>query len=59
MSTCIDELTVDCLVANVGIEIMPSFCSSSFAKEVPVPISRGTESVSLCFFCAIALGVAP
>ena len=38
---------VDGLVANVGIGIVPLFCSSSLAKEVPIPIAGGTDSVSL------------
>ena len=41
-STSILELIVDGLPANVSIGNVPLFCSSSLAKEVPVPIARGT-----------------
>ena len=47
MSTSIDELMFDGLVANVGIGIVPLFCSSSLAKEVLVPVACGTDPVSL------------
>ena len=33
-------------------ELCPYFCSSSLAMEVPVPIARGTDSVSLRVSCA-------
>ena len=59
ISTSIDELMVDGLLANIGIGIVPLFCSSSLAKEVPVPIARGTDSVSLRGSCAIAPGATP
>ena len=52
ISTCIAELIVDGLVANVAIGIVLLFCSSSLAKDVPVPIARGTDSVSLRVSCA-------
>ena len=48
ISTGINELIVDGLLANIGIGIVPLFCSSSLAKDVPVPIARGTDSFSLC-----------
>ena len=49
ISIGVDEIMVDCLLANIGIGIVPLFCSSSPAKVVPVPIARGTDSVSaLC-----------
>ena len=38
---------VDGLLANISIEIVPLFCSSPLEKEVPVPIARGTDAVSL------------
>ena len=47
ISTGIDELMVDGLVANVGIGIVPLYCSSSLVKEVFVLIAGGTDSVSL------------
>ena len=50
ISTGINELRVDGLVANIGIGFVPLFCSSSPAKEVP--IARGTDSVSLGVLCA-------
>ena len=52
ISTGIDELMVDGLLANIGIGIVPLFCSSSLAKDVPVPSARGTDSVSLRVSCA-------
>ena len=47
ISTGINELMVDGRLANVGIGIVPLFCSSSLAKEVRVPVACGTDSVSL------------
>ena len=51
MSTGKNELVVDGLLANVGIGIVPLFRSSSFAKELPVPIACGTDSFSLWVSC--------
>ena len=45
-STNILELTIDGLPANVSIGNVPLFCSPSLAKEVPVPITRGTVCLS-------------
>ena len=39
---------VNGLLANIGIEIVRLSCSSSLAKEVPVPIGCATDSVFLC-----------
>ena len=47
MSTGINELMFDGFVANVGIEIVPLFCSSSLAKEISFPVVCGTDPVSL------------
>ena len=47
ISTGNNELMVDGLLADVGIGIVPSIRSSSLAKEVPVPIACGTDTVSL------------
>ena len=47
MSTGINELIFDGFVANVGIGIVPLFCSASLAKEVSVPVVCGTDPVSL------------
>ena len=52
ISTGVKELMVDGLLANIGSGIVPFFCSSSLAKEVPVTIVRGTNSVSLGVVCA-------
>ena len=52
ISTNIDELMVDGLLANISIGIVPLCCSSSLAKDVPVPIARETDSVSLRVSCA-------
>ena len=46
-NSSISELMADGLLANVGIGIVPLFCSSSLAKEVPVPIACGTDPRSL------------
>ena len=43
---------VEGLLANIGIGIVPLFCSSSLAKEVTVPIARGTDHVCLRVSCA-------
>ena len=52
ISTGIVELVVNGLVANVGIGIVPPFRSSSLATEVPDPIARETDPVSVgVFFC--------
>ena len=59
ISTGIDELMVDGLLANICIGIVPLFCTSSLVKEVPVPIARGTDSVSLRVSCAVAPSVTP
>ena len=45
ISTGNNELMVDGLLANVGIGIVLLCCSSSLAKEVPVPTARGTDSL--------------
>ena len=42
------ELIVDGLLANVGIGIVPLFCSSSLAERVSVPVACGTDPRSLC-----------
>ena len=43
----VNELMVDGFLANVGIGIVPLFCSLSLAKEVLVLVACGTDSVSL------------
>ena len=50
ISTGIDELMVDGLLANIGIVIVPLFCSSSLAKEVPVRVARVELILSLSVF---------
>ena len=47
-STGIKELTLDGLLANVGIGIVSLFCLSSFAKRVPVLEAWGIDLHSLC-----------
>ena len=46
VSTGNNELMVDGLLANVGIEIVPLIRSSSLATGVPVPICTGIDRVA-------------